>query len=56
MGGRPEEVMLRCVLFACLVALVASKGVINAVDSNFKKVVLDNIDSSSSFVKFLAPW
>jgi len=41
---------------ACFLAttLAGGKGVINAGDANFKKIVLDS--GKASLVKFLAPW
>ena len=46
---------LRAFVFAALIALAsAAKGVVQAGDSNFDRVVLGS--GKNAFVKFLAPW
>ena len=46
---------LRALVFAALIALAsAAKGVVQAGDSNFDRVVLGS--GKNAFVKFLAPW
>ena len=46
---------LRALIFAALIALAsAAKGVVQAGDSNFDRLVLGS--GKNSFVKFLAPW
>jgi len=46
---------LRALIFAALIALAsAAKGVVQAGDSNFDRLVLGS--GKNAFVKFLAPW
>ena len=46
---------LRALVFAALIALAsAAKGVLQAGDSNFDRLVLGS--GKNAFVKFLAPW
>jgi hypothetical protein len=46
---------LRALVFAALIALAsAAKGVVQAGDSNFDRLVLGS--GKNAFVKFLAPW
>lgn len=46
---------LRTLVFAALIALAsAAKGVVQAGDSNFDRLVLGS--GKNAFVKFLAPW